>query len=261
MSRGFTDVFTRSDFLMQDSRGAEIGHDILRRLKMFYGRGAYAKFVDGRNTFRLEKHVTVIELSKLSNNSDLQGTLFFIIMHLLGQFYNDPQRRGQRKYFGCDEVAFLLKQKVTAEHLDTAMRTYRKLDTSVIFNSQQGSDYDSVVGAAIASIPDTKFILQQRGDELRKMQTLFKLTAAEMQMIRLAKKHQGWSSFYLKSGDSEGGIARLVPDRWTKWQSSQYPPESQMRQRYLVAAGGDMRQAVANLVRDYPQGLEGIEHA
>ena len=145
----FVEEVLRDGSFTDDRIARRLARELARKLGLFYGRGPYAGFVDGPNTLTLDRALTVVELSQLREAPDLQGTLLFALMHLLTQFFADPLRLHQRKYFISDETWALLKHPATAAVLEEIGRTYRKLRTSAIFLSQQGADFDSAAGRVL----------------------------------------------------------------------------------------------------------------
>ncbi len=251
------EVLREGVFSPHDRRARRLGQELARKLALFYGRGPYAGFVDGPNTLTLDRALTVVELSRLREAPDLQGSLLFALMHLLTQFFAAPDRLHQTKYFISDETWALLKHPATAGVMEEIARTYRKLHTSAIFLSQQGADFESPAGQVLrANAPATVF-LQQDPREIAGLQRLFELSDAEVALFAHVRKHDGWSSAYLRLPGQTGGVIRLVPDAFTRWLVSQHDRERALRAQAIEAAGGDIRQAVATLAQHYPHGLTG----
>src|SRR5712691_7034503 len=245
----------------RDRKAKQLAAELARKLAMFYGRGPYAGFIDGPNTLTLDTALTVVELSRLREAPDLQGSLLFALMHLLTQFFAAPDRLHQAKYFIADETWALLRHPATAGVMEEIARTYRKLRTSAIFLSQQGADFDSPAGRVLrANAPATLF-LQQDPSEMAVLRSLFALSDAEVALFEHVRKHEGWSSAYLRLPGQTGGLIRLVPDACTRWLVSQDDRERAMREQAIVEAGGDIRQAVATLAQRSPQGVTGGPHA
>jgi conjugal transfer ATP-binding protein TraC len=248
-------------FSPEDARTRTLARELARKLGPFYGRGPYAGFVDGPNTLTLVTALTVIELSRLRDAPDLQGSLLFALMHLLTQFFAAPNRLHQAKYFIADETWALLRHPATAEVMEEIARTYRKLRTSAIFLSQQGADFDSPAGRVLrANAPATLF-LQQDPSEMGMLQALFHLSDVEVALCDHVRKHQGWSSAYLRLPGHTGGLIRLVPDAFTRWLVSQEDQERALRELTRRTTGGDLRQAVQILAARYPHGLQGGVYA
>lgn len=256
------EVLREGVFSPTDRRARRLGQELARKLALFYGRGPYAGFVDGPNTLTLDTALTVVELSRLREAPDLQGSLLFALMHLLTQFFAAPDRLAQAKFFISDETWALLRHPATAGVMEEIARTYRKLRTSAIFLSQRGADFDSPAGQVLrANAPATLFLAHDPS-ELAGLQALFELTDAEVQLVAQARKHAGWSSAYLRLPGQTGGVMRLVPDAVTRWLVSQDPQERILREQAVQEAGGDLRQAVATLAQRFPQGLTGgMTHA
>lgn len=256
------EVLREGVFSPTDRRARRLGQELARKLALFYGRGPYAGFVDGPNTLTLDTALTVVELSRLREAPDLQGSLLFALMHLLTQFFAAPDRLAQAKYFISDETWALLKHPATAGVMEEIARTYRKLRTSAIFLSQRGADFDSPAGQVLrANAPATLF-LEQDPREIAVLQDLFELTDAEVQLFAQVRKHAGWSSAYLRLPGQTGGVIRLVPDACTRWLVSQDAQERARREQAVQESGGDIRQAVATLAQRYPHGFHGgLAHA
>ncbi len=245
------EVLTTGHFSPQDRRAQRLAMDLSRRLRMFYGTGHLAGFVDGPNTFRIDRHLTVVELSKINESHELQGVIMFALMHLIAQFFQDPRLIEVPKYFGADETWALLKNQETAAAIETLARTYRKLNTAAIFLSQQVTDFNSPAGEVIRKNAELKLFLQQDPEEIHAMRDLFDLTAAEVAMIRQARRGPGWSSAYLKLPDHAGGLIHLVPDAATDWLAGQSPQHRARRAEALAGTDGDLMRAFAATL---PQG-------
>jgi len=244
-------------FSPDDARARTLGRELARKLGMFYGRGPYAGFCDGPNTLHLDRALTVVELSRLREAPDLQGSLLFALMHLLTQFFAAPDRLHQTKLFIADETWALLRHPATAGVMEEIARTYRKLRTSAIFLSQQPGDFDSPAGRVLRANAPTKLFLQQDPQEIAALQDVFKLSEAEVALFAHVRKQTGWSSAYLQLPGQTGGLVRLVPDSFTQWLVSQDERARACREQAIADAGGDIRQAVATLAQRYPQGLTG----
>jgi conjugal transfer ATP-binding protein TraC len=234
-----------------------LGARLARKLSPFYSEGPYAGFFDGPNTFALDPVLTVVELSRLREAPDLQAAVMFVLMHQLTVFFADPARQGQRKYLISDEAWALLQHEASARVLEEIARTFRKLQTCALFVSQQGSDFASPAGKAIRDNAGALLLFQQNPEEVELMRTLFDLTEQEVALCKAVRRRPGWSEAYLRLPDQTGGILRLVPDAYLRWGATQQPAERAMRDAAVQAAGGGLRQAVAQLAAQYPEGLEG----
>lgn len=244
------EVLKEGAFARADARAKAIARSIGRRMNMFYGRGAYAGFVDGPNTFRIEKALTVVELSRLKEAKDLQAVILFALMHLVTQFYSDPALEQVDKYFCSDETWALLKHEATAGVLEDISRTFRKLRTSAIFMSQLGRDFDTPAGQVLLTNAPTRLFLRQDPQEISKMQTLFELGEAEVQALRKARRWDGGSSAYLHLSSQQGGMVHLIPPRLFHALVAQGPGERHARQRLVERYHGDWQQVVAHLAEE-----------
>jgi hypothetical protein len=234
-----------------------LGARLARKLGPFYGEGPYAGFFDGPNTFALDQALTVVELARLREAPDLQAALMFVLMHQLTVFFADPVRQGQRKYLVSDEAWALLRHDASARVLEEIARTFRKLHTCALFVSQQGSDFASPAGKAIRDNAGALLLFQQNPEEVELMRTLFDLSDQEVALCKAVRRRPGWSEAYLRLPDQTGGILRVVPDPYLRWGATQHPAERAARDTAVQAAGGDIWRAVAQLARQYPDGLAG----
>jgi hypothetical protein len=256
------EVLQEGVFNQQDAVARRLGRGLARKLGLFYGRGPYAGFFDGPNQLVLDPTLTVVELSRLRDTPDLQGSLLFVLMHLLTQFFAAPERLHQRKFFVSDETWALLKHPATADVIEEIGRTYRKLRTSAIFLSQYAEDFNSPAGRVLRKGSPVTLFLQQEAEELAEMHALLKLTPGEHAVLGQVRRYTGWSSAYLRMPGATGGLIRIVPDPYTRWLVSQQDAEKALRDQAIAAAGGNIRAAVARLAARYPDGLTGeVAHA
>jgi conjugal transfer ATP-binding protein TraC len=226
---------------------ALLGRRLARKLGPYAGDGPYAGFFDGPNAFTLDRPLTVVELSGLRGNPDVQAALMFVLLHQLTLFFADPGRLLQRKYLISDETWALLQHAASARVLEEIARTFRKLQTAALFLSQQGSDFLSPAGKAIRDNSGFAYFLQQNPEEVETMRTLFDLTEPEVALLKTVRRRPGWSEAYLRLPEQQGGLIRLIPDPYLRWLATQQPQERAQRQAALDAAGGDLHQAVAAL--------------
>jgi hypothetical protein len=226
---------------------AILGRRLARKLGPYYGDGPYAGFFDGPNAFALDRALTVVELSGLRGNPDVQAALMFVLLHQLTLFFADPGRLLQRKYLISDETWALLQHAASARVLEEIARTFRKLQTAALFLSQQGSDFLSPAGKAIRDNTGFAYFLQQNPEEVETMRTLFDLTEPEVALLKTVRRRPGWSEAYLRLPEQQGGLIRLVPDPYLRWLATQQPQERAQLQAALAAAGGDLHQAVVAL--------------
>lgn len=226
-----------------------LADSLCTRLSPFHGRGTWAGFFDGPNTLVIAEGLTVIETEKLSNAEDVQGILFFCLLHLLTQFFQAPHRLARPKFLIGDETWAVLRLASTAPVIGKIVRTYRRLYTSAIFLSNHVKDFESPVGRLLAALAANKWFLQQDPSELADLKELFKLSEAEMALMGDVRKHEDWSTAYFWQRDGTGGLIRLVPDRYTQMQVGQRLDIRQARDGALQATGGNMPAAMELLLR------------
>jgi len=194
--------------------------------------------------------LTVIELSQLREAPDLQTVLMLVLMHHLTLYFAAPARRNHRKYMFNDEVWALMQHPVSARILVEMARTFRKLRTSAIFISQQGTDYAGPTGQAIKANTSVAYFLQQDGGEIEMLRTLFDLTPAEADLLKTVHRRPRWSEAYLRTSEHKGGIVRIVPDPYLRLMATQDPVELAAREAALEAADGDLHAALCQLAHD-----------
>ena len=245
---------TLSDFipLLRDTNfeWMDQGRRLALRLAPFYGDGPYAGFVDGPNAFELHERLTVVELSQLREAPDLQTVLMLVLMHHLTLYFAAPARRHRRKYMFNDEVWALMQHPVSARILVEMARTFRKLRTSAIFISQQGTDYAGPAGQAIKANTSVAYFLQQDTGEIEMLRTLFDLTPAEVDLIKTVSRRPQWSEAYVRLLEQKGGVIRLIPDPYLRYMATQDPLELAAREATLDAADGDLHTALCQLAHD-----------
>ena len=112
-----------------------------------------------------------------------------------------------------DEVWALMQHPVSARILVEMARTFRKLRTSAIFISQQGTDYAGPAGQAIKANTSVAYFLQQDTGEIEMLRTLFDLTPAEVDLIKTVSRRPQWSEAYVRLPEQKGGVIRLIPIR------------------------------------------------
>jgi type IV secretory pathway VirB4 component len=188
------------------------GKVLALKLSLYYGTGLYACFVDGKNSFTLQRPFTLIEFADLETADDLKGVLFFSLFHLITQRFESEALAGIWKTLVTDELWRFMRHKATADIFEKIIRTYRNIDASAMFASQRVEDYDSEIGRIICDIADTTISLKPGPGELPKLKKIFNLTEAEEEAFQYVDKHQGWSSALLRLERGEGGIVRIIPD-------------------------------------------------
>ena len=239
-----------------DTTTENLGSRLARKLSPFYDQGPYAGFFDGDNAFALDRQVTVVELSRLREAPDLQAALMLVLLHQLTVFFADPARLSQRKYLVSDETWALLQHPASARVLEEVARTFRKLATSAVFVSQQGSDFAGPAGKAIRDNAGALYLLQQNPEEVETMRALFDLSDQEAALVKTVHKRARWNEAYLRLPDHVGGVIRIVPDPYLRWCATQQPAERAARAAAAQQANGDLRQAISALATRYPQGLD-----
>jgi hypothetical protein len=239
-----------------DAETEGLGRRVARKLSPFHGQGPYAGFFDGDNAFALDRQVTIVELSRLRDAPDLQTALMLVLLHQLTVFFADPVRLSQRKYLISDETWALLHHPASARVLEEVARTFRKLTTSAMFVSQQGSDFAGPAGKAIRDNAGAFYLLQQNPEEVETMRTLFDLSEQEVALVKTVHKRARWNEAYLRLPDHTGGIIRIVPDPYVRWCATQHPAERAAREAAVRNAKGDLHQAICTLATQYPEGLD-----
>ena len=244
---------TISDFVQQvlipgtfttDPDSQAMGREIARRLSLYYGRGIYARFFDGPNTFRFGDQLTVIEFKELEKAQKLQAVLFFGLMNLLRLKTKSPEWRGARKHIKADELWAFLDYEETAEVFENMILTGRNDDLSIDFMTQLASHLDTPVGKVIRGIVHMVMFLQQDSSEFPAIAKAFNLTRDEQALFAKVQKHAMWNSGYLRMSHRPGGIIRIFGDPVTHLLMTQEPSIRAERERLLDAHPGDEHQAI-----------------
>jgi type IV secretory pathway VirB4 component len=235
-------------------RARAIGRQVALKLSLFNSaggqRGNYANFVDGPNTFTIDPGLTVIELAELEKFEDLRGILFFAMVHLITQFFTDPIRFYARKFIFFDEVWAVDDLPETAKQTNRIIRTSRNNGVSATFISQLNEDFNTTMGQVIRKIAGMTLFLKQESSELDDVRRLFHLSPVEVDVLRFAQKHQGWSSGFLRLTDEACVIVRIVSDRYADLQMSQDHQLARRREAALAKAEGDVHEAFAALLEE-----------
>lgn len=244
------EVLIPGTFTTRGNRAARrIAEKIARCLGLYYGRGMYARFVDGPNTFQFGQQLTVIEFEQLGQAQELQAILFFALLHLLPQQFHTPEWRLMRKYLIADELWALLKYRATAEVIEKIILTYRNINASVIFLSQLAKHFQSPTGQVIRGIADTTLMLQQKPSEFADVATTFGLTVDEQALFQQVRRHATWNTGYLRMSNTPGGLIRILGDPLTDLLMSQEKTLRQEREAVLDAHPGAEHAAILAWLR------------
>ncbi len=227
-----------------DTESQALGREIARRLSIYYGRGIYARFFDGINTFRFGERLTVIDFKALEKAQKLQAVVFFGLMHLLRLQTHAPAWRGQRKYIKADELWAFLDYEETAEVFKTMILTGRNDDLSIDFMTQLAAHLESPVGKVIRGIVNTVMFLQQDASEFPAIAEAFNLSKDEQALFARVKKHPTWNSGYLRMQSQPGGIIRILGDPLTHLLMTQEPAIRAEREAVLDAHEGKEHDAI-----------------
>jgi hypothetical protein len=222
-----------------DDVAKRLARDIALRLQMFIDDTPLARFLDGTNTFAIQPGLNVIELAALKDQKQLRGILFFIIMHLLTTFYRLPAYQLAHKFMIFDEVWAMEELEQTAQEVGKTVRTCRNDKICVGFASQLPHDWQTPMGSTIRGLADTKFFLKHEESEMGVLRDTFRMTPAEERLFRRVGKFQGWSSLYLQLAGKQGGVVRVIPNRFFDLGMSQDIATSQQRLQAQADAGGD----------------------
>lgn len=238
------EVLKDGQFAPDDAQARELGRTIARKLGLFYGKGLFAGFVDGPNSFTLDNPLTLVEFGDLKNEH-LQGILFFFLFQLVTRRFEDPRLRPLWKCIIGDELWKLLKYKASADVMEQVIRTYRNFRISAGFLSQRAADWESPVGQVIRGLAETNLFLRQGSGELPQVKKLFDLSDAEEDLFQYIEKHESFSSGFLRLPDKQGGIIRLVPDALLRLQMAQTPEMHDKRAQLAAMGSRPLRERIA----------------
>ena len=221
------------------------GRRLRRRLFPFLAEGPYGPFVDGRNAFRPDAALTVVELGDLASKPDLRAVVVLLLMHAIRLFASQLPI-GQRKLIPIDEAWSLLASDNSAAALAEAARTFRKLNAAAVFISQRLEDFEGPHGKAVRDNCAIRWLLEQAPEAIGALQSLLDLSAVETEALRSVASRKGVYSEALIVTGSRSGIVRLVVDAVTYWLITTDPADLARWAEARAAVGGD---AVAALER------------
>jgi len=182
-------------------------------LKPFVGNGAYAGFFDGPNEIDFTRPFTVFEMGEIAKRREIASSLLMAIMYNAASFCGAPENLARRKYLVIDEAWSLLQSPATAQFIEEALRTYRKLNAAAVMVTQQVSDFTGLAGTAIRANAPNRVFLRQTSETVLAMEKLFELSFEVKEAIASLVTAKGRFSEMFIETPSARGIARLVPSR------------------------------------------------
>lgn len=158
--------------------------------------GADRAIFNGYTQIDLESKFIVFDLhSLLDRDENLKNAQFYnITTYSWARMTRD---RDERCILVVDEAHLFISKKHNQvfEWLSTASRRFRKYNCSLWIATQNISDFlqEEVrqYGEPLLNNPDLKFCMRQRGDDVEKVRTLFKLSPAEAQLIETSGRGDG----------------------------------------------------------------------
>lgn len=230
-----------------------IGKTIARKLYPFYGKGQYARVIEG-NKPRLEltKHLTVFELGDIDAYKDYQTVVVFLLIYYITEFMKKV--RGN-KYLVIDEAWSLFKNDTAVDFLIKAVKTFRKLGCSVVFITQQIDDFEIIAKAInMKDNCPNKILLYQEPDVVLKHADTLDLSEGEKQLYRTIKKGKKFSEAMFKM-QQWTAVGRITLDPESYWVATTSEPDIRYLNE-LVAEGKTLEEAIKIASEKYPYGVK-----
>ena len=221
-----------------------MAREIATRLGLYYGRGIYAKFFDGPNTFQFGDRLTVIEFKELEKAEKLKAVLAFGLMNLFRLKTKSVEWSGKRKHIKADELWAFLDYEETAQVFKTMILTGRNDGLSIDFMTQLKAHLDSPVGRVIRGIVSKVLFLEQDPSEFPGIAEAFNLSKDEQMLVRRVKRYAAWNTGYLRLSHRPGGLIRIFGDPVTHLLMTQDTAIRAERETLLAAHPGEEHAAI-----------------
>lgn len=132
-----TDVY---DLLLEEAKKEPRLKDVCHKLKTFCREGVYGNYFTGASNVTVDQPFTVVELSDLKNQPDLEQVVLQIIM-FLGTELMFKTDRSVPVAILIDEAWDMLKGQGTAKFIEGVARRARKYTGALITGTQSIDDY------------------------------------------------------------------------------------------------------------------------
>lgn len=216
--------------------------------------GAYGRFFNRATNVRFNSNLIVLELEQLKANKHLQSVILLMLMNLISHevYQGDP---GIKKLVLLDEAWALLKkgQEATADFIEEMYRRVRTKGGACCTCTQSIGDYTTSVSAQAAlTNADCIFLLRQKKDSIAALIESKKLVLSEhdLALLRSVTKKDGeFSEAFIKIGDFNGVVGRLIMDPFSALLYSSSPVDKAAINEYR-GRGLSLADSLGAVLRD-----------
>jgi type-IV secretion system protein TraC len=176
-------------------------------LRAWTGKTPYGSVLDAPTNVELADPIVCFDLKGMESHPDLQAISLFVITDLVWRAVQAD--RSTKKFIVMDECWKLLENASGSAFIGEVFRTVRKYNTSAIAISQSIDDFaKSKVASAILPNSAIKWIMSQRGADLKSLKEVLALNDNEISLIEsLTQKKGEYSEAFLMSGTDRSVIA------------------------------------------------------
>ena len=180
---------------------------LARNLSLYVDGGPFGEIFDQKNSLDLKNQISCLDLKNINEflSSPEEKSLF--LMSLLNQIWNEFANFNDLhipKYLIIDECWNLINSSVGAEFLESAAKTFRKHNASLITITQSIDDFTrNLSSKAILTNSATKIILKQNTmNQIETIKEIFGFSEKEKEMFSTLQMVKGVFSeiFIARSG-------------------------------------------------------------
>lgn len=193
--------------------------DLAVQLSPFARDGAYGRHFDGHSTVNFTNDFIVLELEGLKGRKTLQSVVLLCLIFLITQDLTAGDKH-IRKMVVIDEAWDLLSHKHAGCFIQNGYRRARKQNASFITITQSFADYyqNDTARAALENA-DIRFVLRQKEDSLRFMESQKKVSFSpwEMNAIKHIKMREGeYSECLFATPDTVPAVLQIRFDPFSR---------------------------------------------
>lgn len=181
-----------------------------------YVEGSLRVF-SGRTNVDLAADLVVFDIHDLVEGNraqELRQAAYFVLTEFILQ---RMRRARQRRILNIDEAHYLFRDEATAKFLEAALRTARKYNVAVNLISQRLADFSGeAAGAVLANTPIVLLMRQLNENELAHVANTFRLSDAEVMILRNAGRGEG----LLLCGEARVALEVRVPPAWHRFMTT-----------------------------------------
>lgn len=172
---------------------------VLRR----WVQGSLGRMFSAPTNIDLEAPIVAFGMREL--REEMVAPVHFLLAEAL---WTRIKRRDRRRMLVVDELGLLFEDATIRRFVVNLARRIRKYDGSLVFATQNPGDLlSSESGAVVATNPALLFLGAQRPGEAARLQSTFRLSAAQRGMLETARRGE----FLLAAGADRLGLAVQAP--------------------------------------------------